>query len=424
MIAETNRDQAPAEYYDIIVIGGGAAGIAAAVGARRCGARTLLIEQYGCLGGAATLKNVLTYCGFYTAEPQPRQVIHGIGGEVLAELNRLNALEGPIRLRGVIVTFDSEAVKITLDRVCRRSGVDLLLHTTLVHAWRENDRVVGVTVFDRRGFRKFIADAFVDASGECDLAYQSGASVRYGNHGQVNIGTLPMRLGGIERRDKISREEVLEAVKAARAAGVQGLTAETGTLVRLPISSDWVAYLVDEEYDATDIASLTAAEISGRERAWCYLEAIRRIAGCEKAFIASTGPVIGTRESRHINAHYQLKQEDVLNGAKFDDVIALGAWAVEYHARQGAGSIWRSIKDNQTFDIPLRSLQCVDTPNLFAAGRTMDGDQYAGSSVRVMGTAFATGHAAGVAAANFCRTKSIDTRAVQNELVKQGALIS
>ena len=233
-----------------------------------------------------------------------------------------------------------------------------------------------------------------------------------------------MRLGGIERRDKISREEVLEAVKAARAAGVQGLTAETGTLVKLPISSDWVAYLVDEEYDATDIASLTAAEISGRERAWCYLEAIRRIAGCEKAFIASTGPVIGTRESRHINAHYQLKQEDVLNGAKFDDVIALGAWAVEYHARAGAGSIWRSIKDNQTFDIPLRSLQCVDTPNLFAAGRTMDGDQYAGSSVRVMGTAFATGHATGVAAANFCRTKSIDTRAVQNELVKQGALIS
>jgi hypothetical protein len=76
-----------------------------------------------------------------------------------------------------------------------------------------------------------------------------------------------MRLGGIERRDKISREEILEAVKAARAAGVQGLTAETGTLVKLPISSDWVAYLVDEEYDATDIASLTAAEISGRERA-------------------------------------------------------------------------------------------------------------------------------------------------------------
>src|SRR5260370_32773737 len=134
------------------------------------------------------MKNVLTYCGYYTAEPQPRQVIYGIGGEVLAELNRLNALEGPIRLRGVIVTFDSEAVKITLDRVCRRSGVDLLLHTTLVQAWRENDRVVGVTVFDRRGFRKFIADAFVDARGEYDLAYQSRASVRYGNQGQVNVG--------------------------------------------------------------------------------------------------------------------------------------------------------------------------------------------------------------------------------------------
>src|SRR5258708_39295797 len=98
---------------------------------------------------------------------------------------------------------------------------------------------------------------------------------------------LPMRLGGIERRDKISREEVLEAVKAARAAGVQGLTAETGTLVQLPISSDWVTYLVDDEYDATDIESLNAAEISGRTRALWYIQVNLKHTWMEKAFIRS-----------------------------------------------------------------------------------------------------------------------------------------
>jgi hypothetical protein len=106
---------------------------------------------------------------------------------------------------------------------------------------------------------------------------------------------------------------------------------------------------------------------------------------------------LGTRESRHVNAVYQLTAENITFGQHFDDAVALGAWAMEYHDAAGAPGTWIPVKDKEAYDIPLRTLTSVDTPSLYAAGRAADGDQYAGGSLRVMGTALATGHAAGVA---------------------------
>src|ERR1700687_6138694 len=118
MIEGMSMETGNGEVYDVAVVGGGAAGVAAAIGAARLGARTLLLEQMGFLGGAATARNVLTYCGLFTLGETPKQVVRGVADDVLNGLRRLNAVTGPVRHRGVFVVFDPEALKLTLDRLC------------------------------------------------------------------------------------------------------------------------------------------------------------------------------------------------------------------------------------------------------------------------------------------------------------------
>ena len=414
------RDQ----HVDVIVVGGGAAGVGAAVGARQHGARVLLVESSGCLGGAATMKNVLSYCGLYTCGDAPRQAVFGVGEAVLAELRAMSALSGLTRFRGVVVLFDPEAAKTALDRVCAAAGVEVLLHTAMIAATRSGERMTSVIVHDRNGPRELTAATFVDASGDGDLAQFGGASTRYGNHGFINIGTLAIRIGGVPLSVPLDSDAWAQAIRAGKGRGIEPLRSETGFLGRIPISGDIVALVIDEDYDARDGASISAAEMHGRMQAWAYLAAIKSMPGYERAYLVATGPDIGTRESRHINARYQITRDDVANGVRFDDGVALGTWPMEYHPEVAAGSTWFPIRNGESYDIPLRSLQSCDTINLYAAGRTADGDRYAGASLRVMGTAFATGQAAGVAAAEQSRTGAVSVPHVRAELERQGALLA
>jgi len=414
------------DKYDVIVLGGGAAGIGAGIGAAQAGAKTLVVESGPCLGGAATQKNVLTYCGLYTQSTPSRLAVGGVAEKVLANLKKIGGVRTPVRLgepsHSVIALIDPEATKLALDNVMQVESLDLLLHTMLIDASGVENNIQSVTLFDDNGPHKVEGRFFIDASGEGDLAAFGGASIRYGNHGKVQQGTLAVRFGGIKPGSDISAERWAEAIQQAEQSGNTILTKVNGLKVPMPFSGDLLTYIISAEYSALDSVSITKAEIDGRKRAWAYLQAIRTIPGYEKAYIVSTGPKFGTRESRHVNARYQLTEQDVITGARHNDVIALGAWPIEYHPGANKPRIWKTIKDDLTFDIPLRALESIDTDNLYAAGRLVDGDSGGGGSIRVMGTSFATGQAAGVAAAMRSKGKG-DISDIQNELERQGAIL-
>src|SRR6202790_2466137 len=203
-----------AQSYDVIVIGGGAAGTAAAIGSAGAGAETLLVESAPFLGGAATLKNVLTYCGLLTNHQ--KQAVFGVADQVLQQLRRMGAVSEPIQYHGVAVLIEPESVKYTLDQLCKRAGVRVFLHTMLLSATRNRDHITAVTLHDHNGNHEVSAKAFVDASGEGDLAFFGGASVRYGNHGTVQTGTLSMRLGGITADADLTPPSWTAAIQQAK----------------------------------------------------------------------------------------------------------------------------------------------------------------------------------------------------------------
>src|SRR6202790_1136070 len=344
------------ESYDVIVVGGGAAGVGAAVGAARAGARSLMIESAGCLGGAATLKCVQTYCGLYTISDNPRPAVLGVAAQVVQKLRKIGGASGPIKFRGVFLAIDTEAVKFALDEVCGEVGVEVLLHAQVVRAERDGGLIRQVTYHDHNGDHDVDGKAFVDASGDCDLAFFAGASTRYGNHGFVNLGTLGTRFGGIAPDADLSEGTWHNAIHAAKHAGVGPLSKDTSMLARVPLSGDVITYLVSEAYDARSAASISTAERLGRKQAWAYLHIIRTIDGCENAYLAVTGPSFGTRESRHIESRHQLTETDVATGARFEDSVALGAWGMEWHDAETTQSQFRLPGGNGVYEIPLGAL--------------------------------------------------------------------
>jgi hypothetical protein len=315
-----------------------------------------------------------------------------------------------------------------LDNVTATFSIEVLLHSSVVGGERNDGKLTAIEIQERRGRRKIRGKAFVDCSGDGDLAFHAGASTRYGNHGHVNMGSLSTRFGGLTHANPTSglwRDAIL-AAKAANPDLKKIIPRNVGVLIKLPGSGDICTYMASAMYDARSSASISAAEQQGRIQAKVYLDILRKLPGHEHMYLVSTGPNFGTRESRHINSRYQLTESDIENGRSFDDTVAVGAWYMEWH--DGSKEDWPILfkaPPEGTFEIPLRCLHSVDTPNLFSAGRCADGDQAASSAIRVMGTALATGQAAGIAAAlNALTGVDPDPQEVRRLLSRHGALLS
>lgn len=410
---------------DVLVVGGGAAGIAAAIGARRSGATVRLVEQYPYLGGAATNSSVLTFCGFF--DQRREQVVGGVGAEVLDRLRARDVYqEHSFAWTGNhIVLLDLETTKIVLDDVVTDADVEVRLHSTLVDAERSADgTVTSVDIASRGGVERIRATAFVDASGDGGLLAAAGAGVYVAPLAERQTSTLVMRLDGIAADADLSREGMREAVAAHGRETGEPLARDQGITVRLPISGQVMTLLVDEQTDVLDADAFTRDEISARRQAWRYLDAFRKhLDGWLHAYLVETGPQMGIREARRLRGRTTLTRDDVLSSRKRpDESIGRCGWPIEDHAAPGV-TRYEPLADKAWYDIPYGSLCSADTDNVWAAGRLVASDDDAFASVRVMGAAFATGHAAGIAAAQYAQGTPHDLARIRAELVNQHALV-
>lgn len=413
-------------HYDIVVVGGGAAGASAAVGAARLGAKVLLVERYGFLGGAAANSLVLAYCGFYQKGPEPVVAVRGVGEDLLNTLREIGQDIAPVKSNSGnwIIMLDPEALKYGFDRLTDVSGLDVVLHSRVTAVTKGADGIASIAITDHAGSYDVTAGAFVDASGEATLSALAGIKMSVssvaGDH--VQPASMPVRIGGIADGVKFDRALMAEFIKQHNASSDTPIhRADGGVMMRLPISNDYWWMTIDLETDGLSGASLGATERQARFEAWRNLKILQKMPGFEKAFIASTGPQIGIRETRRPHSLEDMTGAALQNGSRRADGIARAAWPMEVHEAPGRAR-FIDLGGDGFADIPLNALRAAATENLFLGGRVTGADGAAYGSLRVMGTAFATGHAAGIAAALHA-SGSLSTEAVREALIAQNALI-
>ncbi|CAN5771935.1 FAD-dependent oxidoreductase [soil metagenome] len=422
----------PRKHYDVIVAGGGSAGVAAAVGAARLGARVLLVERYGFLGGAATNSMVLTYCGFYTGSADLVRTVGGVGWDLITRLASMGFDTAPVRSKSgnQIIVIDAEALKLALDRMVLAENIELNLHTRLVAATRDSTGTIiaSLTIADHNGLHEVSADAFVDASGEACLAAFAGVPMSQpgGPGAHLQPASFPVRIDGVPPDAVFDRALMTQLVSDYNATAAMPMTrGDGGVVMRLPVTGNIWWMTVDLDTDGVSGADLSRAETLAREQSWRFMDVLRKHPGFEGAHLAATGPQIGIRESRRPRSLSDVTGADALAGRRSSEGIARASWPMEVHEAPGRQR-FVPIGGDGFFDIPHGALCAEGAANLRLAGRVIGSDPEAYGSTRVMGTAFATGHAAGVSAAlcaTIRATRPDDAAQVRAELEAQNAIV-
>ncbi len=443
--------------YDVLVVGGGNAGCAAAIASARHGARTMLVERYGFLGGTATASMVGPWMTFHSGS---QRIVGGIAQEIVERLMRNGASPGHLHDSSdyvpTITPFDPEAHKALLFEMMREARVDLLMHAYFLEALAGAARgVEGARFATVGGVREYRARVTIDATADAYVAASAGVGTQQGDEsGRVQPASLMFRLSHVDLAKtaayvRMHPDQMRTTLKAhersapalTAVAGLYDLWQQAQADGSVTIPRELVSFFItpyaDEvtvnmtrvvDIDPLDPDDLTRAEIEGRLQVMQLLEFFRgRVPGFENARLAATAAQIGIRESRRIEGAYTLTADDVLRARSFDDAIARSAYPIDLHDPSGSGTTTQRLPEGASYEIPYRCLLPAQVDGLLVAGRCISTTHEALASTRLTPTVMTLGQAAGTAAAMASRAsvrpRDLDARALRAALTRDGVLL-
>ena len=426
--------------YEVAVLGGGPAGIAAAVAAARAGRRTLLIERYGFLGGMGTAAGVTNFCGLHAnVHGEMHRVVQGIASDLLARIDRLGGLNAPHLILGKILAqaYDTAAYKIAADDLLASHKVDILFHALGAGVVMQDARRIGALMVETKAGRQAVAaELFIDCSGDGDLAAWAGAAFEVGdNAGSMLYPSMMFRLNGIDpERAGEAWRTIPALMEKAEASGTHRFPRKAAIVrpQRSPI--EWrvnftqLARPDGSAINGLDPDDLTRGEIDGRRQAIEAFNFLRTVPGFEKSYIVDLPPQLGIRETRRVIGGYMLSGDDVLGCAGFEDSIGVNGWPMETHVAGDVIFKFPPIPQSRGFnELPYRMLVPAAIDNLLMAGRCASMTHDGQSAARVSGACFAMGEAAGTAAAlalsGNTLPRDIAVGKLQHRLQQAGAFI-